>query len=414
MKSSFSIKYITLFWMLVLMVTRLANAQDLSTFINKALENNPEIKKMEFQYNISSEKVNETSTLPNTEFGAGYFVSEPETRTGPQKFKLSVKQMIPWFGTITARENYQTSLADIDYETLSITKRKLTLQVAQSYYKLYALQKKQEIITENQQLLNTYKALALNALEVNKATAVDVLKLEMKRNELESKLEELTQAYQGESAVFQQLLNDKSAIITWDNIEELPITETEDLVTDSLVLLPELMIYDKLYESVTQSELMNQKDKNPMLGFGVDYINVTERTDMVMDDNGKDILMPMISLSIPIFNNTHKSRTKQHSLEQEKIQAAKEERYNTLEAMLTQSVSGREAVIVKYNTLEKNIDQAKHAETILMKSYENNTLNFKDLLEIQDLKLGFQMNRIEAVLQFYLQTTMIQYLSNSL
>ena len=65
------------------------------------------------------------NTIPNTEFGVGYFVSEPETRTGAQRFKVSAKQMIPWFGSITARENYVSSLADAKYEDIVIAKRKL-------------------------------------------------------------------------------------------------------------------------------------------------------------------------------------------------------------------------------------------------------------------------------------------------
>ena len=83
----------------------LGNAQELETFIEEALANNPEIQKFELQYNIASEKINEVNTLPNTEFGIGYFLSEPETRTGAQRFKVSAKQMLPWFGNITTREN---------------------------------------------------------------------------------------------------------------------------------------------------------------------------------------------------------------------------------------------------------------------------------------------------------------------
>ena len=58
------------------------NAQELHTLIGEALANNPKIKKFELQHRIASEKVNEVQTLPNTEFGVGYFASEPETRTG--------------------------------------------------------------------------------------------------------------------------------------------------------------------------------------------------------------------------------------------------------------------------------------------------------------------------------------------
>ena len=80
-----------------------SNAQQLETFIEEALANSPEVQKFELQFKRASEKVNEVNTIQNTEFGVGYFVSEPETRTGAQRFKVSAKQMMPWFGNITAR-----------------------------------------------------------------------------------------------------------------------------------------------------------------------------------------------------------------------------------------------------------------------------------------------------------------------
>ena len=125
------------------------NAQQLETLINEALANNPEIQKFELQYRIVHEKVNEVNALPNTEFGVGYFVSEPETRTGAQRFKVSVKQMLPWFGAITARENYISALADAKYEDIVIAKRKLMASVSQSYYNLYANKAKQDALAEN-------------------------------------------------------------------------------------------------------------------------------------------------------------------------------------------------------------------------------------------------------------------------
>ena len=108
-----------------------SNAQQLETLINEALANSPEIQKFELQYSIASEKVNEVNTIPNTEFGVGYFISEPETRTGAQRFKVSAKQMLPWFGSIAARENYVSSLAETKYEDIVIAKRNLMASVSQ-------------------------------------------------------------------------------------------------------------------------------------------------------------------------------------------------------------------------------------------------------------------------------------------
>ena len=54
--------------------------------------------------------------------------------------------------------------------------------------------------------------------------------------------------------------------------------------------------------------MLNQKENKPTIGFGLDYVNVSNRTDLNFSDNGKDILMPMLSISIPIFNTTYKSK----------------------------------------------------------------------------------------------------------
>ncbi|AXT62402.1 TolC family protein [Aquimarina sp. AD10] len=389
-----------------------SNAQQLETLIEEALKNSPEIQKFELQYSIVSEKVNEVNTIPNTEFGVGYFVSEPETRTGAQRFKVSAKQMIPWFGSITARENYVSSLADAKYEDIVIAKRKLIASVSQSYYNLYANKAKQKVLVQNIELLETYETLALTSVEVGKASAVDVLRLQMRQNELEQLKEVLAQQYLAEQTALNKLLNrDKDIVV--NVVQELTIpSETTLINTENLSLHPELIKYDKLYQSVEQSELLNQKESLPMIGFGLDYVNVDKRPNMDFSDNGKDIVMPMVSVSIPIFNKKYKSQTKQNQLQQREITAQKQERLNKLETILDKAVNDRISARISYKTQTKNLKQANDAEEILIKSYETGTIDFNDVLDIQELQLKFQINQIESIKTYYIKTTIVNYLSN--
>lgn len=388
------------------------SAQELETYINIALENNPKIQKFELQYRIASEKVNEVNTLPNTEFSAGYFVLEPETRTGTQRFKVSAKQMLPWFGTITSRENYASSLADTKYEDIVIAKRKLMVSVSQSYYKLYVNKAKQAILVENNKLLKTYEALALTSIEVGKASAVDLFRLQMRQNELEQLRLVLEQQFLTEQTTFNNLLNREKGIKI-DVVDALLMPSKDfDINTNNLDLHPELLKYDKLFQSVAQSELMNQKESQPSFGFGFDYINIHAGPDITFSEKGKDILMPTVSLSIPIFNKKYKSKTKQNELQQQEIEAQKQERLNTLETVLDKAINDRISARISYNTQVKNLKQAKAAEDILIKSYETGTIDFNDVLDIQELQLKFQINQIEAVKNYYVQTTNINYLIN--
>ncbi|MEO6348850.1 MAG: TolC family protein [Aquaticitalea sp.] len=399
-------------FILLLILSTNAEAQTLQTYIDEAITNSPEIQKFQLRYDISSEKVNEANWIPNTEISAGYFVSEPETRTGAQRARLSLRQMLPWFGSINARENYATSMADADYVEVTIAKRKLALSVSQFYYTLYEIRAKQLILDQNIQLLQTYERLALTSVEVGKASAVDVFRLQIRQNELQQEKEVLQQQNKGIQAAVNSLLNrDYTKDVMVVDSLELPIEDMQ-LSFEALSVNPELLKFDKLYESVVQSELLNLREAQPMFGFGLDYIPVSERPEMNFSDNGKDILMPMVSLSIPIFNNRYKSITKQNDLRQQEIQSQKDERLNMLKAELAKAISQRNQARIKFNTQQKNLEEAKQAEEILIKNYETGTIDFNDVLDIQELQLKFQMNQIESVKVFYVQSALINYLIN--
>ena len=92
--------------------------------------------------------------------------------------------------------------------------------------------------------------------------------------------------------------------------------------------------------------------------------------------------------------------------------AQKTDRKNLLESLLISAINNREAAKISYNTQIKNLEEASNAEDILIKNYETGTINFNDVLDIQELKLQFQKKKIEATKDYYNQRAVINYLSN--
>lgn len=384
-------------------------SQQLETLITEALTNNPEIKKFELRYNITSEKVNEVNSLPNTEFNVGIMAIAPEMGMPMERFKVSVMQMLPWFGTISSRQNYVSSMADAQFVEVTIAKRKLALSVSQFYYLLYEIRAKMEVLDKNIELLQSYEQLALTSVEVGKASAVDVLRLQIRQNELQQEKDVLIQQNKGIQAAMNSVMNRE-----YDNdvsvVSSLEIPEGDIFYGyERLLVNPELIKYDKLYQSVEQFELLNQKEGGPMIGFGVEYIN-QENSPMITSPF-KDMVMPMLSASIPIFNKKYKSQTKQNEWQKQEIEAQKKERLNLLKSELSKAISQRNQSRIKFNTQQENLKQAKNAEIILIKSYETGTIDFKDVLDIQELQLKFQIGQIETVKLYYVQSALINYLS---
>lgn len=392
------------------LVSGFAKAQVLEDLIQEAYTNSPEIQKFDVQYKIASEKVNEANSLRNTDFNFGYMAVAPEMEMPMERFRVSVMQMLPWFGTISARENYAASMAEAQYVEVVIAKRKLALSISQRYYQLYEIRARQEVLDKNITLLQTYERLALNSLEVGKASAVDVLRLQIRQNELRQQKEVLLQENKGIQAAINSLMNlpyDKEVVV----VGSFEIPEEENYYNyENLDVNPELLKYDKLYQSVEQAEVLNQKERAPMLGFGVEYVN-QENSPMITSPY-KDMVMPMVSLSIPIFNNKYKSQTRQNELRKQEIQFQKEERLNVLKADLSKAISQQNQARIKFSIQKQNLKQAEDAEEILIKNYETGTIDFKDILDIQELQLKFQTAQIESVTMYYVQSAIINYLSN--
>lgn len=396
----------------LLLGSTFAKAQQLHSYIQQAENNNPKIKAFILRYTMATEKVHEANALPDTQIRAGYFVSEPETRTGAQRARFSVQQMLPWFGTIRARENYASARAKTEFVAMVIAKRKLALAVSQSYSQLYALKAKQKVLEGNIGVLKTYEQWALTSVAVGKASVVEVLRLQIRQNELQQQKEMLQEAYIAAQSAFNSLLNRKQTLAIQVALEfEMP-KDDPIMVPDSLSLNPELVQYDARYESVAQHELLNRKEGLPKIGFGLDYIPVAELSEVSFNDNGKDILMPRVSVHIPIFNHQYTSRTKQNALRQQEIQQQKNERLNALETALSKAISRRNQARIKYNTQERNLKQAKKAEEILLKNYETGTIDFNDVLDIHELQLKLELNQIDAIQMYYVQSAAINYLRN--
>ena len=374
-----------------------AHSQTVEEYVEEALRENPGIKSAETKYRISAEKASEIS-WGNTEFSGGYSFGEMEMGMMPTA-EFSVMQMVPWFGMLGAKRNYATALADAEQIEKEIAERNLALAVEQKFYKLYELKAKQEVIDSNVRLLQVYEQMALTSVEVGKASAVAVLRLQMRQNDLLEKKQVLEKEYISEKEAFEKMLNRQESRPL--SIPDTLVLPSEEKFTRNLSLHPELVKYEKLDRAISLSELVNRKESSPQLGIGAEYMYFTDNPDMVM---------PMVSLSIPIFNKKYRSVTRQNKLRQEELEFQKQQTFNQLSASLYQAIASRDAARIKVETQTKNLRQAENAQQILLRNYETGTIDFREVLDVQELQLQFQMQRIEAVAAYFQQQAIIEYL----
>ena len=400
----------TIFYLITLLLSTALQAQSLEHYLSLALSNNPQLQALNMRYEIAEEKINQAAAVPKATFGAGYFASEPETRTGPQRFKLSVSQMLPWFGTLKARQDYARSLVETEGLDRLIVERQLALSLAQSYYRLYGYQQKMHIVETAIELFKSYEALALKAVENGSASVVNVLQLQIEQNKLSEEFLKIQELEKAEEVAFANLLSDDSFEgIQFSEMLEIPL---EDLMHEQsrLEVNPEILKYDKLFAAVQQSEIVNQKEAQPSLGLGLDYIAVQQRSDVLLNENGKDILMPMLKLSVPLFKSKHSSVAQQLELKQRELNYEKNHRLNLLENKLAQAIALQNQAQISFKSQDANSAQTQKMKEVVLSNFESDRQKLTEVIAMEQLYLQFEFNKIEAVVQFYSQTALINYL----
>ena len=386
-------------------------AQSLPEFLKIAEENSSELQSLTYTYQTALEKVNEVGSLPNTTISAGYFLQEAETRVGAQKAKLSASQMLPWFGTFNAKKESAAFNAKAQLNTVELAKRTLFLNVKSAYYSLLELNQKKAVLNENIILLKTFERIALRELENNKATLVDVLKIQIEQNELDNKLNTLVTTFESKKRTFNILLNrnENTAISLNDSIMLNADLYNKLELNDN----PQLLALENKQLAVAKMEISNKKESLPSIGVGLDYIFVDNRPVDHLSDNGKDIIMPMVSVSVPLFSKKYSSKQKQLLLTKKAIESSKTTKQNELNSQFETALNMLTNSKASIEMLNNNIEKTQKAQNVLLKSYQVGKINFEQLLEIQQLQLQFQLKKIETEKEYALQKAQLEFLTSN-
>lgn len=390
----------------------LANAQSLDEYFKIAAENNPGLQAKYKSFEAAMERVAQVSSLPDPNLSFGYFISPVETRVGPQRARFSLTQMFPWFGTLKAQEDVATLMAEAKYQEFLDARNKLLYQVAAAYYPLYELKRLVEIENENISILSSYKDIASVKFQNGKGAMVDVLRVDIMLKDAATNLSILEQKKKPLETRFNKLLNrqEDETIIVQDSlyVENLPVTYRRDSLLTSNPLLDELDLKIKASEA---QELAATKQGMPKIGVGLDYVIVGQRTDMSVPDNGQDVLMPMVTMSLPIFRGKYKAAQKEAQLMQESYALQKEDAVNRLTStyeMIWFEIQKQLDQIILY---EDQIITSQQSLNLLFTAYGNSGKDFEEVLRMQQQILKYQKMKATALSDYNIAIAELDYIT---
>ncbi len=389
------------------------NAQTLEDYFQTAAENNPGLLAKYKNFEAAMQRVTQVSTLPDPNLSFGYFISPVETRVGPQQARFSLTQMFPWFGTLSAQKDAASLLAEAKYQEFLDARNKLYYQVAASYYPLYELEKLISIEAENQRILSSYKEIATVQFQNDKGSMVDVLRVDIMLKDATTDLSILNQKKKPLETRFNKLLN-RNENESIEIIDTLLLKETtQEFRKDSLLVANPLL--EELNLKVQASQAQERaaiKQGLPKFGIGLDYVIVGERTDMALEDNGKDVLMPMVTMSLPIFRGKYKAAQQEAQLMQESYVLQKEEVSNRLISSYEVIWFEIQKQLELIELFEEQIQESEQSLNLLFSAYSNSGKEFEEVLRMQQQILKYQRMKATALSDYHIALAELDYITS--
>lgn len=251
----------------------------------------------------------------------------------------------------------------------------------------------------------------------------DVLRLRVQIKALESNLDQLEVDKGPLLARFNQLLGrDSREPVNFDEIIETEKELEASMLENILETNPMLQMLDREGLAYQKQGEMAKLEGKPMFGLGLNFMVFSSRSEsgMVGGMNGMDympagmggnMVMPMATVTLPIYRKKYKSMEAESKLWWEANERQKEDLQRNLVTEFETILASIKNAERKINLLKEQIELTEQTMELSITSYATEGSSFEEILNIQrellEFKLDYLNLKIERELAFAKLETLI-------
>ena len=372
----------------------LTEGSGLSDYLAYAALNNAGLEAAFNRWKAAAERVPQAKSLPDPRFTYRYFISEIETRVGPQRQAFGLSQTFPWFGKLELSGGVAAEAANAERRRYEAAKLELFYRVKDAYYEYYYLRRSIAVVAENIRLVKNLEQVARVRYKAAVGGHANLIRAQVELGKLDDRLRSLQALREPIVAGLNAALNRPAdAPLAWPkDIKEESISPGDDQLLAWLAESnPELQAMSaEIARWERQIELAG-KDYFPDVTVGVDYIDVAKPTgSMRPSDAGKDAVSVMASLNIPIWWDRLAAGVREARNRRFAAVLARRQKVNDLSASL-------KLALYHYHDAERKIDL--YRDTLVPKAAESvktaeaafraGRAGFLDVIDSQRILLEF-------------------------
>jgi len=364
----------------------------LQEYLRYAAQNNAGLKAAFEQWKAALEQVPQAKSLPDPRFNYGYFIEEVETRVGPQRQRVGITQVFPWFGKIEARTDVAAAGAKAAGKRYEAEKLKLFFDVKDAFYEYTYLAGAVEIAGKNLELIRHFEEVARTKYMAAAAGHPDMIRAQVELARLEDQLKTLEDLRGPVVARLNAVLNRRSfGMLPWPAKEKFqPVRMQRRQLIDLLKAQnPELAALDFELEAAKSKVDLAKKKFYPDVGVGIDSIQT---------DGGDDAVILMFTLNLPVWRDNYKAAHRQAKANVRQRSQQKTQAENTIIARAERTLydfedSNRKIKLYGDILIPKAEELLGASET----AYQAGTIDFLSLINAQQKLLEFQLRHERVV-----------------
>jgi outer membrane protein TolC len=229
----------------------------------------------------------------------------------------------------------------------------------------------------------------------------DIYRIQMETGELENSIALLKNQEQTITARFNNYLNRPplSEVTLPEKLNVDSLGYSLSAVSDSMLSQsPMLGMLRYEQQSLEARKTMVTKMGYPMFGLGVNYSLIQkDPASMNPDMNGKDMIMPMVTVTLPIYRKKYKAMREEVKLMKTANKQGYQATANSLQTEYYEAIQLYQDAQRRMKLYDNQFELAEKSLNILEKSFSVSGSGLSDVLRTQQQTLDYELKKIEAI-----------------
>lgn len=382
------------------------NKEDsLAVYIAEAIRNNPALKSEYQAYQAQMANAQGAGVLSDPQLSVGLFPQAMHHVNGKQLATITIMQMFPWFGTLKAGREQMGYKAQEAYQKFREKSLSTAFDVEKQWYSILATQEKVKAVKQKRALLNDIKKVAIYLYKNYTAGRDTKMSDQLRLDTEDERLKEQTESLETQLTLQKQQFNitmhrqPNAALSLPDSItlRQMPTFNWTEIERNN----PKLAQYSAMQKAFKSQEEQARAKGMPMIGVGLQYM-LNGKVDMPMmpNMNGKDMVMPMVSVTIPIYRKKITSAIHSAQLMERSAAYNYQSQLDALQSTYLSIEQRADDIKRKLKLYESEVSLLNRTLELMQKEYATGATSLTDILQTTRESIDYDLLKAEANAQY--------------